>query len=80
MEDVLEIPQLRKLIENRSEDGETEVVSMKSSERGRNLLIESKKLQQNNQSPMAIFQVHFSKIWWQEMSGQRRTKFNLALA
>jgi hypothetical protein len=62
MEDVLEIPQLRKLIENQSEDGETEVVSMKSSERGRNLLIESKKLQQNNQSPMAIFQVHFSKI------------------
>ena len=36
---------------------ETEVIMMKSSQRGRKLLQESKRLQQRDQSPLAIVQV-----------------------
>ena len=58
-----EMSELRRLLGvGDNEAASTEVVTMKSSQRGRRLLLKSKRLQELNRSPLAIIQVPMH--WW----------------
>ena len=52
-----EMSELRRLLGVGDNEATTEVVRMKSSQRGRRLLLKSKRLQELNRSPLAIIQV-----------------------
>ena len=52
-----EMSELRRLLGVGDNEATTEVVRMKSSQRGRRLLLKSKRLQDLNRSPLAIIQV-----------------------